>query len=446
MSAKLHSLKGQRIPEYDAAIISCSVTLQQIVEARQELQKGRYSCEENSLVLYEELLWQTYQRAHGTIEEYYFSMGGEAAVVLTHPDSRNKVMYLDLFYPLQELSQLTPDFESTLWTCISQFQSIAELDLRFKRQDAVFLELYLIVIYIFVVVEAQQANFLNQEPPDARSFRWLDVPAAPARATAKAIEDIPSTGVKTAEIPTKGIKEALNRANDHLNKLTRMIDQFSRREAQVVYIKGMFLGSLIVLVLVAAYVTVIFLISETRHWTSGTQLLWHLIAIAVTSGALGAVVSVMLRVSNRPLSISYNAGRSLIRFAGFFRPIVGAIFGLAFYVLINAGLLQVLAAPRDIGDRAFFIAAICFVAGFSERRAQDFIVRALPTEKGTESDADESLARRPEEGRISLAVGCHRSCQPYELGPLASKPDPGRQARRKILAGARAAACHVAGP
>jgi hypothetical protein len=390
MQDRLKENKGQPIPEYQAAILSCSVTLQQIVEARHHLQTGWYSSEENPLILYEELLWLAYQRAHGRIEEYYFGMGGRAAVVLTSPHRRSKAMDLDLFYPLDDLSHLTPDFESTLWTCISQFQSIAELDLKFKGQDAVFLELYLIVIYIFVVVEAQQANRQDPESLDAPSAHEQDLTAAPGPVTAKATEDIPG----------KAIKKALNHANDHLKKLTRTIDQFSRREAQVIYIRGMFLGILSVLALVAVYVYVIFHVSAARHWTSGTQLLWHLIAIAVTSGGLGAVVSVMLRVSNRPLSISYNAGRSLIWFAGYFRSIVGAIFGLAFYVLINAGLLQVLAAPRNIGSRAFFIAAICFAAGFSERRAQDFIVRALPTEKKTESDADESPARRPEEGRI----------------------------------------------
>jgi hypothetical protein len=389
MQKQLDDLKCQRIPEYDAAILSCSVTLQQIVEERDKLNSGCYSREEEgSLILYEELLWLSYQHTHGAIEQYYFSMRGKAAVVLTNPYSRPKAKGLDFFYPLHDLSQLTPHFESTLWTCISQFQNIAELDLKFKGQDAVFLELYLIVIYIFVVVEAQQA-------------RVPDVPAAPGSVKAKASEDPLSKGAKIEDDPDARIQEALNLANDHLNKLTQTIDQLSRRKAQFIYITGMFLGIFSVLVLVAIYVHAIFQVSATHHWTTSTQLFWHIIAIAVASGALGAVVSVMLRVSNHPLNIGYNAGRGLIGFAGYFRPIVGAIFGLAFYVLINAGLLQVLTAPRDIASRAFFVAAICFAAGFSERRAQDFIVRALPTEKGTESDADESPARRPEEGRIS---------------------------------------------
>jgi hypothetical protein len=416
ISAELKNLVGQRIPEYDAAISSCSVTLQQIVDVRYRLHIDSYSHEESSLVDYEKLLWQAYQRAHGKIKEYYFSAEGRIGAVLIKPHRRRKAMDLDLFYPIDKLGELTPEFESTLWTCISQFQSMAELDLKFKGQAAVFLELYLIVIYIFVAAEAQQANnqprygyvsrltrrisklargvassTLPQSSPDARSVRTPDVSAAPRRVMVKAAKDI--TGHR--------IKEALAKANDHLHLLTTNIAQYSKQEAQVVYIRSLLPGSIFVFALVAAYSYVIHHISATRHWTSDAQLSWHLFAIAATAGALGAVVSVMLRVANQPLTINYSAGRGLIRLAGVFRPVVGAIFGLVFFVLINAGLLQVLAAPHEMGSRAFFVAAICFAAGFSERRAQDVIVRALPAEKGTEPVVDQSPARQPNGGTAS---------------------------------------------
>ena len=333
--------RKQRIPEYDAAILSCSVTLQQIIAARRKLHKNDLHEEDSLAWCYEVLLWRAYQHAQGRIEEYYFGMEGKAAVVLTRPESRRKTRDLDLFYPLDELSHLTPDFESTLWTAISQFQAIAELDLKFSCQDAVFLELYLIVVYVFVVVEAQQAN--RQMPPSVTRRippqESLDAPsactpaesaesAASRRVTAKAVEDI--TGER--------INEALKYANTRLHILANRIEQYSRREAQIVYIKGLYLGILFVFVLVTAYVAIIFWASTTHHWTPQAQLRWYLFAIAVASGALGATVSVMLRVSNRSLSIAYSAGRRLIWMAGFFRPIVGAIFGLVFYVLISAGL------------------------------------------------------------------------------------------------------------
>jgi hypothetical protein len=416
ISAELKNLHGQRIPEYDAAISSCSVTLQQIVDVRYRLHKDSCSDEESSLIDYEKLLWQAYQRARGKIKEYYFSTEARIGAVLIKPHRRRKAMDLDFFYPIDRLGELTPEFESTLWTCISQFQSMAELDLKFKGQAAVFLELYLIVIYIFVAAEAQQTShppwyeyvprfaqriskltrrMVSRTPPrgspDARSVRTPDVSPAPRRVMVKAVEDI--TGYR--------IKEALANANAYLRTLTTHIAQYSKQEAQVVYIRALFPGFAFVLALVAAYCSIIYEIGVTRHWTSDAQLSWHLFAIAATTGALGAVVSVMLRVANKPLTINYSAGRGLIRLAGVFRPVVGAIFGLVFFVLINAGLLQVLAAPHKMGSRAFFVAAICFAAGFSERRAQDVIVRALPVEKETEPVADQSPARRPNGGTAS---------------------------------------------
>jgi hypothetical protein len=159
-------------------------------------------------------------------------------------------------------------------------------------------------------------------------------------------------------------------------------------------------GSLFVLVPAAVYVGIIFSLGASYGWTTEKQVAWYLVAIAVTTGALGAVVSVILRAADQPRNIDYHAGRQLIKLNGRFRPIVGAVFGLVFYILINAGLLQVLAAPQEIGARAFFIAATSFVAGFSERRAQDVILRAVPTGDGTEAPAGKSPARRPEEARI----------------------------------------------
>jgi hypothetical protein len=415
ISTELEDLPGQRIPEYDAAISSCSVTLEQIVDVRYCLQYiDTNSNKASSLIEYEKLLWQAYQHAHGKIKEYYFSPKAKIGAVLIKPGRRRKVMDLDFFYPIDKLGELPPEFESTLWTCISQFQSIAELDLKFKGQAAVFLELYLIVIYIFVAAEAQQANHMPwsgrvkhltrriskstsgmasgtslRHSPDARSFRTPDVSASLRRVIVKAVEDI--TGHR--------INEALKKANDQLKALTTKIEQYSKQEAQVVYIRALLPGSVLVLAIVAVYSYVIYRISVNHHWAPDAQLSWHLFGIAATTGALGAVVSVLLRVANQPLTISYSAGRGLLRLAGVFRPIVGAIFGLAFFVLINAGLL--LATPHEMSSRAFFVAAICFAAGFSERRAQDFIVRALPASKGPEPDADQSPARRPNGGTAS---------------------------------------------
>jgi hypothetical protein len=405
IAKELDDLQGDRIPEYDAAIRSCSVTLQQVVEVRHKVHKSHVQ-EKNSLICYEKLLWQAYQQAQGEIKQYYFSTDQRAAAVLIDPHS-HRSMDIDLFYPLDVLSKLTPQIETVLWTCISQFQTIAELDLDLKGQDVVFFELYLIVIYLFVVVESQQPSHRmeGRQSSDAREAQG----PLPARESQDAV-NVPAPGKPT--LPQDGAKAiedqiddpinvAIKYANSHLGDLADRISQFAKRDAQVVYVRGMLPGALCVLALVAIYVGCLFGISAGRHWTFETYLSWFLIPIALTCGALGATVSVLLRVANQPLSIDYHAGHRLIRTAGVIRPIVGAVFGLVFYIVVNAGLLQALAAPSDIVSRAHYIAAICFVAGFSERRAQDVIVRALPAGVGAETAADKPLARRPEEDRTS---------------------------------------------
>jgi hypothetical protein len=82
------------------------------------------------------------------------------------------------------------------------------------------------------------------------------------------------------------------------------------------------------------------------------------------------------RISNS-LAIDYQVGRPLITCAGLFRPVVGAILGLAVYILINADLLP-LKVPTGFQSH-FFYAAVAFLAGFSERLAQDALFRTSCT-------------------------------------------------------------------
>ena len=66
--------------------------------------------------------------------------------------------------------------------------------------------------------------------------------------------------------------------------------------------------------------------------------------------------------------------------AGALRPIVGAIFGAVLHVLVTGGLLP-LAMPDTAGGQGelnMFFAGLAFLAGFSERWAQDTIVQSIP--------------------------------------------------------------------
>jgi hypothetical protein len=99
-----------------------------------------------------------------------------------------------------------------------------------------------------------------------------------------------------------------------------------------------------------------------------------LLVLTASTGAIGAAVSVMLRVTRRNLEIGDDQQRWVLFISGVFRPILGAVFGAAFYVLTVGGLLP-LEVPDNPNTEAAFFAGIAFLAGFSEQLAQDVFVR-----------------------------------------------------------------------
>lgn len=95
----------------------------------------------------------------------------------------------------------------------------------------------------------------------------------------------------------------------------------------------------------------------------------------LTAGGFGAVVSVMVRISHGRLEIDPRAGLYAAGLSGAFRPVLGAVFGVAIYVVVMSGLLPV-EVPAEAGARAHFFYALAFLAGFSERLAQDVFIRS----------------------------------------------------------------------
>lgn len=79
----------------------------------------------------------------------------------------------------------------------------------------------------------------------------------------------------------------------------------------------------------------------------------------------------MSRMSAGKLALNHESGKGIIRLLGGMRPLIGAVFGVALYVLLEGGLLSL--APADGADRVYFYAGVAFVAGFSERFAQDAV-------------------------------------------------------------------------
>jgi hypothetical protein len=376
--------------EYESAMRNGFVTLGQIAQANWRLQElsrraqdaggtATDSKEAEACEYYTIELWSCYQQVHGQATNYYFATELPAIVVLTDQDE------LDFFCPPKELVELTPKFETTLWSCIAQSQEITQVLWGPQSKKILLKQLYWLVVYLVSVLESQ----VTSESSRASRNGEADHPAVlPTVAAAEAVDALADDGAEPPELGRTSrnrVGVALRYADEHLEGVSRNLDQFARRDAQQSYLAGAFscASAMFLLLMAGAF--------------GGFELLQTdvvVLLVAFGSGGIGALVSVMLRVMNQPLQIDYHAGKSLMFFAGVFRPVIGALFGLIFFVLLNAGILQAVKLPDERDKFLYFVAAITFLAGFSERRAQDILVRASPL-GGDDKPSDQTASPPP---------------------------------------------------
>jgi hypothetical protein len=91
----------------------------------------------------------------------------------------------------------------------------------------------------------------------------------------------------------------------------------------------------------------------------------------IAAGAFGAVVSVVQRINSGHFDLTYDVGRPYLAFLGGLRPLLGAGFGLILYFAVTSGLVDVFSIPDEGTERLFMFLVLAFLAGFSERWAQD---------------------------------------------------------------------------
>jgi phage shock protein PspC (stress-responsive transcriptional regulator) len=151
----------------------------------------------------------------------------------------------------------------------------------------------------------------------------------------------------------------------------------------MVYVSGMIAGFILLAPLAALGGLLISIFGELHLHTLGTQAFFACIA----AGGLGAVVSVLSRMASpKKFDIDPEVGRQALVFLGIFRPLVGAVFGLALYFLLQSSVLQV---SSDNKFATYVVAA--FLGGFSER----FVKVMLHSAEGS-LDGDKSGEAQPD--------------------------------------------------
>ena len=105
------------------------------------------------------------------------------------------------------------------------------------------------------------------------------------------------------------------------------------------------------------------------------------LAIVAVAGALGSIVSIMVRIQDFKGSVIGGRG-SVLFFTGFFKPIIGAGFALFVFAALSAKFI-----PRTVESarETYVFAALAFVAGFSERFASDLVSKTAQSFNGARS-------------------------------------------------------------
>lgn len=78
----------------------------------------------------------------------------------------------------------------------------------------------------------------------------------------------------------------------------------------------------------------------------------QLLALVSVAGAIGSVVSIMVRIND--FNLAKETDPTVLFLTGFFKPIIGVSFALFIFSVINAGILPLTIKPD--GERYFFAA------------------------------------------------------------------------------------------
>jgi hypothetical protein len=156
---------------------------------------------------------------------------------------------------------------------------------------------------------------------------------------------------------------ALRQERAQIAKVESYYREAANGQAQLVY----FGGIATVMVALAAFAAL---------WLSIT---WATPVAALAAGAVGAVVSVIQRINTGTFELDYDVGGPYAMFLGGLRPLIGGAFGMAITFAFDGGLLHLpVAASASTHDRRLALLVLAFLAGFSERWAQDTLTSVLP--------------------------------------------------------------------
>ena len=152
--------------------------------------------------------------------------------------------------------------------------------------------------------------------------------------------------------------------SEELKRIERYYDRAASKTARLVYFLGMLVGLLLLAALGLGILGILGVFTELGTRSTPTQNFFA----AYGGGAVGALVSVMLRMrpdTRTGFSVDYEVGRGPLFWLGAFRPVIGAIFASAVYFALESNFIQLGTITQQ--NTFTFYAFVGFLAGFSER-------------------------------------------------------------------------------
>lgn len=286
---------------------------------------------------------RAFEEKHGALARAYFARHAFAAAAMTEKDE------VDIIWGRAE-ALLSPECVKLLFRCdqitYAAWHRLAHWDRRLC-QNMVF----------SVVLEVLRRIDQDRQDAGRRS-------ADPANGAE------PSNARRKRDQAQQ--KDSLSHLSAELDKAEDFMLRCATRRAQIRYVKGMFWGAGAMVPLLALTGLLLEVFGVPRSTASQAML-------ALGAGAIGAVVSVLARMTfgefsmNLP-TLQHDMKQTDVRLIGGVRPLIGSIFALILYSMVEAGLVPL--EPPGAGSETFLYIAVGFLAGFSERLAQDMFARS----------------------------------------------------------------------
>lgn len=305
------------IPAFDAALNSNSVSLAHLSNVYESMR----SEDEFTRRLYANYLpklTKAFESKYGPISDSAFYPAGRAAAALAKDDQ------LYLTYSPQQKG-VTKTTEEMLWE-IESLNREMRSTLEGAERKVLSSRLYSLACLVFSTIETKSLT------------------------------------------PDSDVEDKVDFATEELGRIRKTYATVALRDAQFRYLRGLLWGTIVLWISLIASEVIFSLISAD----TADPKVWQLMISSALSGSFGADVSVLSRITFGKLNVNYLTGDKMLRLLGAFRPVIGAILGLSLFALIYGTILP-LEYPSNPKEMTLFFAGVGFLAGFSERWAQDML-------------------------------------------------------------------------